>query len=139
MMPQIMTVRGPIDPAGLGITLAHEHVLIDLTCLWEQGHEEWQRSLTDALPTLRNRGLLYRDPYVSRPNLRLDEIEVAAAELRLYRDLGGRSLIDMTTHGIDPRPEQLRRLSSTTGVQIVMGCGFYVQCAHPPGLSTMSV
>lgn len=138
-IPTVMTVTGPIQPKALGVTLMHEHVLIDLTCLLAPPMQPWQCSLTEALPTGENRGLLSRDPYVSRPNLLLDEIEVAEQELHDYGRLGGAALVDLTVCGISPRPEALRALSLATGITIVMGCGYYVQRAHPPAVSTTSV
>jgi predicted metal-dependent phosphotriesterase family hydrolase len=54
MPPIVMTVIGAIDPGELGITLAHEHLLLDLTCVWHPPHEPWQQPLVDARPTLAN-------------------------------------------------------------------------------------
>ena len=55
---QVMTVRGPIAAKDLGITLMHEHLLIDLTHLLDPPTSEWQAPLVDSVPTLANRGLL---------------------------------------------------------------------------------
>ena len=93
---QVMTVRGPIAAQDLGATLMHEHLFIDLRFLWDPPTSEWQVPLVDSVPTLANRGLLQVDPYVSRPNLLLDEPEVTVAELSPYRQLGGGSIVDQT-------------------------------------------
>ncbi|HZU12340.1 MAG TPA: phosphotriesterase-related protein [Chloroflexota bacterium] len=131
-----MTVRGPIHPADLGITLMHEHVLLDLSCVRHPPSAPWQEPLVDSTVNLGTRGLLALDPYVNRANLRLDDPAMARAELRLYLDLGGRSLVDLTVQGLSPRPVALRELSEASGVHIVAGCGYYVRAAHPEGLST---
>ncbi|MGH2448530.1 MAG: phosphotriesterase family protein [Chloroflexota bacterium] len=138
MHDAVMTVTGPIPATDLGVTLAHEHLFIDLNCLWQAPHQSWQEGLDNSIPCLHNRGLLAMDPYVSRPNLCLDESGVAAQELQTFRDLGGCSVVDLTVHGIRPRPEALATLSRQTGVHIVAGCGFYVQRAHPPSVAGMS-
>jgi phosphotriesterase-related protein len=133
-----MTVRGRIAIGDLGITLMHEHLLIDLTHLLDPPTFEWQRALVDTAPTLATRGLLSVDPYVSRPNLLLDEPDVAVAELMPYRQLGGGTVVDLTIAGIKPQPLNLRQVSEQSGVHIVAGCGYYTQRAHPPEVAALS-
>ena len=133
-----MTVRGPISGRDLGITLMHEHVFIDLTLLWDPPTSEWQKPLVDAEITLANRGLLQVDPYVSRQNLMLDDFGAAVAELAPFRQLGGSSIVDLTTTGIRPQPAKLREVSEQTGLHIVAGCGCYTQRSHPPKVAALS-
>ena len=133
-----MTVRGPISGRDLGITLMHEHVFIDLTLLWDSPTSEWQKPLVDAEITLANRGLLQVDPYVSRRNLVLDDFGAAVAELAQFRQLGGGSVVELTTTGIRPQPAKLREVSEQTGLHIVAGCGCYTQRSHPPEVATLS-
>jgi phosphotriesterase-related protein len=135
---QVMTVRGPIAATDLGVTLMHEHLFIDLRFLWDPPTSEWQAPLVDSPPTLANRGLLQVDPYVSRPNLILDEPEAAVAELAPYRQLGGGSLVELTITGISPQPASLRQVSEQSGVHIVAGCGYYTQRSHPPEVAALS-
>jgi phosphotriesterase-related protein len=134
----VMTVRGPIAAQDLGITLMHEHLFIDLTHLWDPPTFEWQRPLVDGELTLAARGLLQVDPYVSRPNLLLDEPDVTVAELSPYRQLGGGSVVDLTITGINPEPTSLRLVSEQSGVHIVAGCGYYTQRSHPPEVAALS-
>src|SRR5216683_1890454 len=135
---RVMTVRGPISERDLGITLMHEHVFIDLSFLWDRPTSEWQTPLVDAEITLANRGLLQVDPYVSRHNLVLDDLDVAVAELAPFRQLGGGSVVDMTITGIRPQPAQLRDVSEKTGLHIVAGFGYYTQRSYPPDVAAMS-
>ncbi len=134
-----MTVTGPIPREALGITLPHEHVLLDLTCLLAPPTDSWHHALAEVSPTIEHRDLLSRDPYVNQPNLLLDDLDTAERELGEYRRLGGSSLVDLTVRGISPRPEALRALSLATGISIIMGCGYYVRSAHPPHVATASV
>ena len=131
-----MTVLGPVAPEELGVTLPHEHLLLDLTCLWHPPLHPWQEPLVNAVPTLETRGLLHGDPYVSRPNLRLDGVDTAVEEVRTYGDAGGKTIVDLTVHGISPQPGALQEISKRTGVQVVAGCGYYVRTSHPPYLSS---
>src|SRR5258708_39374120 len=126
----IRTVLADIAPEELGITLGHEHLLIDLRGLWDSPPPA-RAHLVDQEPTLQNRGELMRNPYDSRPNLLIDDPELSFRELMYYKAAGGQGLIDMTTAGIKPDPEALRALAQRTGLHIVAGCGYYRQPVLP--------
>jgi phosphotriesterase-related protein len=98
-----MTVSGPIPPERVGFTLPHEHTGI---YLWHVP-DRW-------------------DYWELTP----DELTIAD-ELRDYRRRGGSTLVDLTPPGTGRDPERLRRLSTRTGVQIVMGTGWYRQSYYP--------
>ncbi len=133
-----MTVRGPIAPGDVGVTLMHEHLFIDLRHLWHAPAFEWQKEVVDAAITLAGRGLLNLDSYVSRTNLVLDDADLAVAELAPVRELGGGALVDLTTTGIKPRPATLREVSERSGLHIVSGCGYYTGVTHPPEVASLS-
>jgi phosphotriesterase-related protein len=134
-----MTVLGPVPAEALGVTLAHEHLLIDLSCLRADAIFPWQRGLRDGEPTLETRGLLSLDPYVNASNLVLDDVDLAAAELEQFRELGGGCVVDLTVRGIAPQPGALAEISRRTGLHVVAGCGWYVQRSHPEEVARMSV
>src|SRR5436309_8946179 len=113
----IRTVLGPIAPENLGITLGHEHVLIDLRGLWDNPPPE-RAYLIDQEPTLENLGAILRNPYDCQPNLLLDDPALSITELQRYRAVGGQALIDMTTVGIKPNPHALCNISQRTGLHI---------------------
>ena len=103
MAPRVMTVSGPIPPERVGFTLPHEHTGI---YLWHVP-DRW-------------------DYWELTP----DELTIAD-ELRDYRRRGGSTLVDLTPPGTGRDPERLRRLATRTGVQIVMGTGWYRQSYYP--------
>jgi predicted metal-dependent phosphotriesterase family hydrolase len=51
---RVVTVRGPVEPAQLGVTLAHDHVLIDAFAM-AHGGAGYAGVLTGFLPLLRER------------------------------------------------------------------------------------
>ncbi|HET7636228.1 MAG TPA: phosphotriesterase-related protein [Candidatus Limnocylindria bacterium] len=104
MAPRVMTVSGPIPPERLGFTLPHEHTGI---ALWHV-KDRW-------------------DYWELTP----DELLIAD-ELRDFRRRGGSSLVDLTLPGVGRDPERLRRLASSTGLNVVMGCGWYREAYYPP-------
>jgi predicted metal-dependent phosphotriesterase family hydrolase len=107
----IETVLGPIPPEQLGITLMHEHTLVDL---WEWGGRQGYNSIVD------DEGLL-------------------AEELALYRQAGGSALVDVTNIGDGRNPAGLRRLAQATGLHLIMGAGWYRENVYPRYLYERSV
>jgi predicted metal-dependent phosphotriesterase family hydrolase len=61
----------------------------------------------------------------------LDEECLAITELARYRDAGGTSVVDATSNGLGRNPLALRRISKASGVQIIMGSGWYRESVYP--------
>jgi phosphotriesterase-related protein len=124
---QAQTVLGLIDPAQLGPTLMHEHLLWDI-------RPPALRAEPDQGPeiTLCN---CFEIGYARKRkvpgNLRLSCETTATAELRGMRAAGGRTVVELTVGGLDPRPHGLVALSRDAGVHIIMGCGHYVDEYQP--------
>ncbi len=134
---RIRTVLGDIAPEELGVTLGHEHLLIDARGLWDNPPAK-RAHLVDQEPTLENLGELMRNPYDSRPNLLIDDPELSIHELMYYKAAGGQGLIDMTTVGIKPDPQGLCGIAQRTGIHVVAGCGYYRQPFLPEALHDRS-
>lgn len=100
---QVVTVLGPIDPANLGIALSHDHVLIDAFGLFGDSSYAWI----------------------------LDDEDVMARELERYRAAGGGAIIDPTNIGLKRQPAGMRRLAERTGLNLVMGTGWYRERCYP--------
>jgi phosphotriesterase-related protein len=84
-------------------------------------------------------GELRMDPFVNLDNCALDDEPLAIAELMAFKAEGGVSVVDPTCRGIGRNPRALQRISAATGLNIVMGAGYYLQSSHPPELADMSV
>jgi phosphotriesterase-related protein len=124
MAGRIETVLGPIEPEELGTTLAHEHLLFDLRCLWEEPPPE-RAHLIHAEPTPQNRAELERDLYHSKTTLHHEDPKLSAREVDRFQDAGGSSIVDLTTIGLAPKPAVLREIAEATGLNIVAGAGYY--------------
>jgi phosphotriesterase-related protein len=131
----IQTVSGPIPADALGVTLAHEHLLIDLRCLFEETPSGALTGPVGGVP----RDQLEAHPYRSFDNLVMDDEDTAVDELVAYGNAGGRSLIDMTVEGIGPNPRALRRISERTGIHVIAGTGVYRSIAHTAWVREASV
>jgi len=103
-MAHVQTVLGPIDPDAVGITLPHEHTQI---ALWQvpDRWDYWQ--LTRDQP-------------------------VILEELAAFREAGGRSLVDLTLPGVGRDPVWLADIARASGLNVVMGCGWYRGAYYPP-------
>jgi len=94
----IQTVRGPIDAGQMGVTLVHEHVLVDFA-----GAEKVSRSRYDAA----------------------EAFQVILPHLQDLQKRGGRTLLECTPAYLGRDPLLLRRLSEASGLQIVTNTGYY--------------
>ena len=134
-----MTVTGAIAVSDMGITLPHEHILNDCRCWWHKPTEpERQHLATDRLH-MGIIGELRMDPFVNLDNCALDDEALADAELMHFKNAGGRTVVDPTCRGIGRNPVALVRISKATGLNIVMGSGYYLQTSHPPELKHLSI
>jgi predicted metal-dependent phosphotriesterase family hydrolase len=96
--PRVMTVLGPIRPEEMGVTLTHEHVLVDFI-----GADKISRDRYDAD----------------------DAFAKIVPHLRRVRDLGCRTLVECTPAYIGRDPALLKRLSQASGLHILTNTGYY--------------
>ena len=133
-----MTIRGPIDPAHLGATLMHEHLLgIRDKARPTYNTPATETALWDQKLTLDN---LNQDMarIVGDNWLQTDE-RLAIAEISEYRNFGGSTVVELTDRGLKPDPLALRRVSYATGLNVVMGTGWYAKSYHPADMEQRTV
>ncbi len=95
---QVMTVTGPAFPQALGVTLPHEHVLVDFI-----GADQ-----------------------VSPDRYDVDEVvEVVLPYLKQVKDLGCETLVECTPDYIGRDPVLLQRLSRESGLTMLTNTGYY--------------
>lgn len=134
----IKTVCGEIDKKDLGIVAPHEHVLLDLTAFYQELPVPGIDDPANQKVEMWNLGILSRDCYALKDNLRLDDEELAIKELMFYKNAGGNTVVDASLPGIGRSPQGLKRISEKTGLNIIMGTGFYVGETHPETLASMT-
>ena len=135
----IVTVLGPIAPEELGVTLMHEHLLLDATPWFQEPPEASRRIAAYQPVSIEILGQLRNDPFMNRDNCELFDEELSIAEVRRFRLAGGQSVVDPTCRGIGRDPLALQRISRATGLNVIMGAGYYLHPAHPPHVKTMSL
>lgn len=141
----VITVTGEVEARQLGVTLAHEHIICDTSKDYREPPERikafmrWYGISLEEGVTLRNYGLLMREPQWSVDNQILSSYDDALEELRVAKWAGIQSVLDPTPIGLGRNPLALRDLSRTLEMYIVTGTGYYREKFHPPETATMTV
>jgi phosphotriesterase-related protein len=135
----VMTVLGPIPVDAMGVTLMHEHIVIDTAIWWKRPCCATDIGLAERPLDITMLGELRLNPFLNRDNCGLVDAEVAIEELQRFVEQGGRTVVDPTNLGIGRDPAALQRISRRTGLNIVMGAGFYLEPSHPDYVKAMSI
>eukprot|EP01120_Amphizonella_sp_Union-15-10_P015522 TRINITY_DN800_c0_g1_i1.p1 TRINITY_DN800_c0_g1~~TRINITY_DN800_c0_g1_i1.p1 ORF type:complete len:394 (-),score=62.20 TRINITY_DN800_c0_g1_i1:24-1205(-) len=156
---KVLTALGLVDPSSIGLTLTHEHLIIDFTCAFHE--PEVLAPLTD----LKGLGRLRQTPYSHKQNIILNKAEEVEEELEhfkraahhlaqtIYQENDVRRvckpcLTDVTTIGIreisiDPsdqtRENLLREVSKRCDLHVICGAGYYISATHPKYLIDMTI
>jgi len=132
---KVMTVMGLIEPEELGHTITHEHLYFDLT-----GYRASDPTPDEAVfyyeqLTLRNLNRIRKDAYGNRDNCVHLDRAVALREIAAFQEKGGRTIVDVTPGGVregimDIYAPMVKDLAFSSGLNVVLGFGHYVMCAH---------
>ena len=136
---QAQTVLGPIAGEAMGITLPHEHLLIDFEVMFREPANGAERGLSRQPVGLANLGWVRHHFSSNLDNLQLLDETVARDEALLFKHAGGQTFVDPTNRGLARDPLALARVARATGLNIIMGSGYYVAAAHPPGMDARTV
>jgi len=136
---QAQTVLGPIAAEAMGITLPHEHLLIDFEVMFKAPSGGSERGLSRQPVSLANLGWIRQHFSSNLDNLQLLDEKVARDEALLFKHAGGQTFVDPTNRGLARDPLALARVARATGLNIIMGSGYYVAAAHPPDMDRRTV
>ena len=103
-MSFIRTITGDIDSKDLGVTYAHEHIILDRSYATEKF-----------------------------PHLLLDSVENAAIELNEFYQAGGRAMVDAMPCNGGRNVVKLAEISEQTQVRIINATGLHLQKYYPHG------
>ena len=133
---QAQTVLGPIAGEAMGITLPHEHLLIDFEVMFKEPVNGSERGIARQPVSLANLGWVRQHFSSNLDNLQLLDEGVARDEALLFKHAGGQTFVDPTNRGLARDPLALARVARATGLNIIMGSGYYVDAAHPSNMGT---
>jgi phosphotriesterase-related protein len=109
MDKQLISVLGPIAPADMGITDAHNHLWISA-----------QENQVEGAPVLDHEGDIL-------------------TELQSFRSAGGGGQIDCQPGGSGRNGNHLRTLAEKSGIHIIACTGFHLKRYYPAGYKTWSL
>jgi phosphotriesterase-related protein len=120
------------------MTLTHEHLVCDWTQISEPGPatEHW---LHDTRVDASINWLLRDNPACCLDNLRQDDPMATVEELQIFVEAGGRTVIECTSTEIGRDPRALREISERSGLNVVMGAGWYLHAYHDNAKAFASV
>lgn len=104
----IRTVNGDISKDKLGVTMAHEHFIVDLDRVRKDG--------------------------VSK----IETVDEVIPEIKKMMELGVKSAFEVTTNDMGRDPLKLKEISDITGLNIVCSTGFYLSEYHPDVLNKLT-
>ena len=136
---QIQTVLGALAPDAVGVTLAHEHLLIDFKVMFAEPAAAVDRARAQEPVSLANLGWVRQHFNANLDNLRLLDEQVAQDEILLFKHAGGRTVVDPTPATLGRDPRALVRIARGTGLNVVMGSGYYVAASHPSDMDRRTV
>ena len=135
---KVNSVLGELSREELGITTPHEHIFIDISAFFEE-RKLWDIENPTTEPVkMEHLGQLNRDPYALKDNLSMEDYETQKKEILRFKRAGGTTMVDATMPGIGRDPEALARISRETGINVIMGTGYYVSSTHPEKLASMT-
>jgi phosphotriesterase-related protein len=126
MRGKAQTVLGLVDPADLGPTLMHEHLIWDITHPAKR-----DPSLTGGPQPSQYWDLLNSHVADIRNTTQRDRARASRATAEMV-EAGGKTVVELTIGGLVPDPEGLAQVARETGAHIVMGCGHYVHDYQDP-------
>jgi phosphotriesterase-related protein len=134
-----MSVQGPLPAERLGMVLPHEHLFVQQNRWFAEPENEEEKEFSELPVSLGMLADLRYRPFSNLDNLRIDDYSTVNTEVRRFARVGGGTIVDLTLRGIGRNPVQMQRVSKDTGVNVVCGCGYYLERAHPPEVANMNV
>ena len=134
----IHTVKGLIQDEKIGKTMAHEHLLWDQSCyICGEPKEPSLKKLMHEDVNMENLCALYYNAHYNIDNIKQFDIGIAVEEVKHFKNAGGSTVVDVTSIGIGRNPKALLEISEATGLNVVMGSGYYLSSSHPHELFFM--
>jgi phosphotriesterase-related protein len=131
LVGKVQTVLGTIDAEAVGVTSSHEHILADMSPYYVPPEAASDRVYVDQPLSLQNLAWARAHRFSNLDNMRLNDPVLATREVQRFKHAGGSTIIEMSPRGMRRDPLGLARVAEATGVNIVMGSGYYLGISHP--------
>jgi len=135
---KIQTVLGLIEPGAFGITLPHEHLMSDGSGWFSEPPDAFEKEMAYHPVTVDILWWLTYHRFTNLDDLTFSDENEAIDEIMHFKLAGGNSVVEMSNLGLGRSPAALARISRATGLNIVMGSGYYIDASLPPEVDDMS-
>ena len=129
---KIQTVLGLIEPDELGITLAHEHLIADGSCWYIEPACAGEKAMSLKPVSIDILWWLRYHFFENRDDLVISDEQTAIAEASRFKIAGGNSIVEVSSIGLGRDPQALAHISRASGLNIIMGSGYYMAASLPP-------
>jgi phosphotriesterase-related protein len=131
------TVLGPVSTDSLGKTLIHEHFFINLSQYFTEPSETDEKRMAHEPVRMENLYWVRLHPFSNLDNLHLADENLATREATLFKIAGGGTITEVTPKGaLGRKPSGLAYIARETGLNIIMGTGYYIGALHPAELAS---
>jgi len=145
MVGKAQTVLGPIDADSLGVTLTHEHLIIDFTRIvtatapgFIEPTDPEGKEFAYQPVKLENLYWVRFNKWSNLDNMQLLDTQLIIDDVKHFKQAGGSTIVSQSVRAHSSDPLKLVEISRATGVNIIMASGNYVAKTHPPELATMT-
>lgn len=134
------TVMGPVDADMLGIILPHEHIFADARgSFFFEPTDPTEKPLAYVPVTLENLSWVRAHALSNLDCLQSPDEAVLTKELLAFKQAGGNTIVDVSTKPIGgTNPLGLQRLAQATGLNIIMGTGYYMGLQYSPEVGALT-
>ena len=100
LLGKVQTVLGPVNADALGVTLPHEHLLIDARAYFAEPTVASEKKMAHEPISLNNLFWIKTHWHNHLDNISLDDEETAIKEALLYKRAGGDTIVEVTSGGL---------------------------------------
>jgi len=131
LVGKVQTVLGIVDGNSLGTTMVHEHLLHDMEIHFMEPDAASERNLAHQPVGIDNLWWVRLNESKNLDNLKLTDEKMAIKEALHYKQSAGKTLVEVTPPGVYGRdPLGLVHIANATGLNIIMGSGYYEGPSH---------
>jgi phosphotriesterase-related protein len=131
---KVQTVLGPINSGQIGITTSHEHILWDMSGYFQEPLSATEKEMAREPVNPNNLWWVRAHAAGNMDNIRQTDLQLAINEVSRFKIAGGGTIVEVTLDGLSRDPSGLVRVARATGVNIIMGSGYYSGFTHPENM-----
>lgn len=131
LVSKVQTVLGLVDADQIGITTCHEHIFWDISEYFREPDSASDREMSHQPVSLDNLWWIRAHPSGNLDNIHQTDEQLAASELLRFKSAGGGTIVELSPDGLSRDPSGLARVARATGLNIIMGSGYYSGFTHP--------